>query len=99
MGEWLRADLTRIGEVATQITQLGNEFGEATQLADGYGPDLGSAQLAGALSEFASSWTINRKRLMDDLSQEASLAQTAVTSYHGTDAQLTAALGKAEDNL
>jgi hypothetical protein len=96
MGEHLRADLTRIGEVAAQITQLGAEFSQATTLAEGYAPELGSGQLAGVLSVFASGWAIHRQRLIDDLSQQADLAETAVRSYRGTDEQLAAALGKRE---
>ena len=99
MGEHLRADLTRIGEVATQITRLGAEFSQATTLAEGYAADLGSDPLASMLSAFASTWAIRRQRLIDDLSQEAGLAQTAVRSYRDTDEQLAAALGKAEASL
>jgi hypothetical protein len=96
MSERLLADLTRIGEVAVQITRLGSEFSQATTLAQGYAPDLGSPQLAGVLNTFATGWAIHRQRLIDDLSQQAELAQTAVRSYHGTDEQLAAALGRQE---
>jgi hypothetical protein len=92
MGERLRADLTRIGEVAAQITRLGSEFSQATTLAEGYARDLGSGQLAGVLNTFATGWAIHRQQLIDDLSQQAALAQTAVRSYRGTDEQLAAAL-------
>jgi hypothetical protein len=99
MGDRLRADLTRIGEVAAQITQIGTDFSQATTLAEGYASALGSAQLARVLSTFADSWSIHRQRLIDDLSQQAGLAETAVRSYRGTDEQLAAALGKREAAL
>jgi len=96
MGERLRADLARIGEVAAQITRIGAEFSQATTLAEGYASALGSAQLTGVLNTFADGWSIHRQRLIDDLSQEAALAETAVRSYRDTDEQLAAALGKRE---
>ena len=96
MGERLRADLARIGEVAAQITRIGAELSQATTLAEGYAPALGSVRLAGVLNTFADSWSIHRQRLIDDLSQEAALAETAVRSYRDTDEQLAAALGKRE---
>jgi hypothetical protein len=74
-------------------------FGQATTLAEGYASALGSAQLAGVLSTYADGWSIHRQRLIDDLSQEASLAETAVRSYCGTDEQLATALGKREATL
>ena len=94
VGEWVRADLNMIGQVAGQITAIGGEFERATSLVDSYADALGSAQLAAALDSFAGNWAIHRQRLVDDLSKEARLAQGAVDAYRGTDAALTAALDK-----
>lgn len=94
VGEWVRADLNMIGQVAGQISAIGGEFERATSLVDSYADALGSAQLAAALDSFAGNWAIHRQRLIDDLSKEAQLAQGAVAAYQGTDAQLTAALEK-----
>jgi len=94
MGEWIRADLTRIGQVAGQVSALGAEFERATSLVDGYADALGSAQVTAALDVFASNWAIHRGRLVADLAQEADLARSAVAAYHGTDDQLAAALSK-----
>lgn len=99
MGDRLRADLARIGNVASQITQIGAEFSQATTLAEGYESALGSAPLAGVLGTFASGWSIHRQRLIDDLSQEAALAETAAQSYRATDEQLAAALARREAAL
>lgn len=97
VGEWIRADLTVIGQVARQITAIGGEFEHATSLVDSYADALGSAQLAAALDSFTSNWAIHRQRLVDDLSKEARLAQGAVNAYQGTDASLTTALDKMMD--
>lgn len=94
MGEWIRADLSRIGRVAGQVSALGAEFERATSLVDGYAGALGSAQVTAALDAFASDWAIHRKHLVADLNQEADLARSAVAAYHGTDAQLAAALAR-----
>lgn len=94
MGEWIRADLSRIGQVAGQISALGAEFERATSLVDGYADALGSAQVAAALNAFASDWVIHRQRLVADLNQEADLARSAVAAYHGTDDQLATALAR-----
>jgi hypothetical protein len=94
VGEWIRADLNRIGQVAGQIAAIGGEFERATSLVNSYADVTGSAQVTAALDSFAGNWAIHRQRLVDDLSKEAQLAQGAVDAYHGTDAQLTAALDK-----
>jgi len=94
MGEWIRADLSRIGQVAGQVSALGAEFERATALVDGYEDALGSAPLAAALAAFAGNWAIHRGRLVADLTQEADLARSAVAAYHGTDDQLAAALSR-----
>ena len=96
MGDHLRADLTRIGRVARQVERIADEFRQATTLAQGYEPALGSAEVAGALHSFASDWSIHRARLLDDLEQESKLADTAVSSYQGTDDELAAALRQQE---
>lgn len=98
MGGRLKADLKQIGMVSRQIKQLTGEFEDATKLADGYTAALGSAQLASALSSFASNWSIHRERLIDDLSKEAGLADTAVAAYRDTDEQLAKALAAREAN-
>ncbi len=96
MGGHLRADLTRIGQVARQVERIADELRQATALAEGYEPALGSAEVAGALHSFATDWTIHRARLLADLEQESKLADTAVKSYHGTDEELAAALRQQE---
>jgi hypothetical protein len=96
VGGHLRADLTRIGQVARQVERIAGELRQATTLAQGYEPALGSAEVAGALHSFVTDWSIHRARLLDDLEQESSLAVTAVKSYHGTDDELAAALRQQE---
>jgi hypothetical protein len=75
VGERLKGDLARIGEVAVQITWIGAEFDHAAKLADGCAPALGSPRLAAMLSAFASNWSIHRGRLLDDLRELTALAQ------------------------
>ena len=75
MGERLKGDLARIGEVAVQITWISAEFDHAAKLADSCAPALGSPRLAAVLSAFASNWTIHRRQLLDDLRGLAALAQ------------------------
>ena len=50
--------------------------------------------MTAALDAFARDWAIHRKHLVADLNQEADLARSAVAAYHGTDAQLAAALAR-----
>lgn len=92
MGRRLRADLARIAQVSRQVERIAHEFSQATTLAEGYEPALGSPELAGTLHAFATDWSIHRARLLADLEQESSLADAAVRSYHGTDEELAAAL-------
>jgi hypothetical protein len=96
VGDGIRADLNRIGKTATQLAVLAGEFDRATSLAQAYAPALGSPVLAAALDAFTSNWAIHRRRLVDDLAREATLARAAVDAYRGTDDKLAAALARAE---
>ena len=75
MGERLKGDLARIGEVAAQITWIGAELDRATMVADGYASALGSPMLAAMLHAFAANWSIHRRRLVADLRAQADLAR------------------------
>jgi len=76
VGERLKGDLARIGEVAAQITWIGAEFDHAAKLADGCAPALGSPRLAAMLSAFASNWTVHRGQLLDDLREFSGIARS-----------------------
>ena len=75
MGERLKGDLARIGEVAAQITWIGAELDRATMVADGYASALGSPMLAAMLHAFAANWSIHRRRLVAELRALADLAR------------------------
>lgn len=97
MGDRLKADLARIRQVSTRLGWVEREFTAATEIARGYGGYLGSANLTGALDDFATGWSRHRAALIADLAQVAKLSQLAANSYQGTDAKLASALQKAED--
>jgi hypothetical protein len=94
MGDKLKANLTQISQTSRQVSALADEFGRATELADTPESVLGSAQLSSTLEAFASTWSVRRTQLIDDLRTLSAKTQEAVDAYHGTDESLAAGLQK-----
>lgn len=70
---------------------LSNEFADLTHVAD-VGGAAGDAQLASALSDFASNWSDQRNKLIGQLKELSGLAGKAVQEYEKTDDTLSRAL-------
>src|SRR5450432_4924853 len=85
------ADLSGITQVAASLRVLGNEFAAITQVADA-GSAAGSAELAAALTDFATGWSNKRDALIGELRQMSGLAAEAVREYTSTDDMLAHAL-------
>jgi hypothetical protein len=98
MGDAIKADLSQISLASRQVTALGREFGQASELADTPESVLGSARVSSALQAFASTWSIRREQLVEDLDTLAAHTREAVDSYHGTDQSLAAGLAKVTEN-
>lgn len=90
-GQHLKADLGGIGRLAGTLGQLADEFAALTTVADEAGA-AGNAELAGALSDFATGWSDKRNQLADQLKGLAKDAEAAVREYTATDMALTQAL-------
>jgi hypothetical protein len=88
----LRADLGGIGRMASSLGQLADEFAALTTVADEAGA-TGNAELAGALSEFATGWSDKRNQLIGQLRELAQDANEAVREYTATDMTLARDLG------
>lgn len=87
----LTADLAGITQVSRSLRVLGDEFAAITQVADA-GSAAGSAELASALSDFATGWSNKRDALIGELRQMSGLAAEAVREYTSTDDTLARAL-------
>jgi hypothetical protein len=98
MTDSIKADLSQISVASRQVTGLAHEFGQASELADTPESVLGSAQVSSALQAFASTWSIRRQQLINDLEILAAHTREAVDSYHGTDQSLAAGLAKVTEN-
>jgi hypothetical protein len=85
------ADLTGITQVSQSLRVLGDEFAAITQVADA-GSAAGSAELASALTDFATGWSTKRDALIGELRQMSGLAAEAVREYTSTDDMLARAL-------
>ena len=90
----LMADLGRIWQVPGRLSRVEREF-DASQLTDGDGAFLGSAELASAVAACVTGWSQQRAVLTSQLSSVARLSALAAGSYGETDAQLGAVLEKA----
>jgi len=88
----LRADLGGISQLAGTLGQLADAFSGLTTLADESGA-TGNAELAGALSDFATGWSDKRNQLIGQLSALAQGANEAVREYTATDMTLARDLG------
>jgi len=85
------ADLARITQVSQALRTLGDEFAAITQVTDAGGA-AGSAELAAALTDFATGWSDKRDALVGELRNMSGLAAMAVTEYTRTDETLARAL-------
>jgi hypothetical protein len=91
VADHLTANLAGITAVSRSLRTLGDEFAAITQVADAGGA-AGSAELATALTDFATGWGDKRNALISELQDMSGLAAKAVTEYTRTDDALTRAL-------
>lgn len=91
MADHLTANLAGITQVSQSLRVLGDEFAAITQVADAGGA-AGSAELAGALTNFATGWSDKRDALIGELRDMSGLAAQAVAEYTRTDDTLARAL-------
>jgi hypothetical protein len=87
----LTANLAGITQVSGSLRILGDEFAAITQVADVSGA-AGSAELAAALTDFATGWSDKRDALIGELRTMSGLAAQAVAEYTKTDQTLARAL-------
>ena len=91
MTDHLTANLAGITQVSGSLRVLGDEFAAITQVAD-VGGAAGSAELAAALTNFATGWSDKRNALIGELRNMSGLAAQAVAEYTRTDDTLARAL-------
>jgi hypothetical protein len=91
VADHLTADLAGITQVSRSLRGLGDEFAAMTQVAD-VGGAAGSAELAAALTDFATGWSDKRNALIGELRTMSGLAAEAVVEYTRTDDTLARAL-------
>lgn len=94
MSAHLRANLSGIESMSRSLLNLGNEFANLTHVAD-VGGAAGNAQLASALSDFASNWSDKRNQMIGQLKELSKLADKAVKEYKKTDGTLAHSLASA----
>jgi hypothetical protein len=87
----LTANLAGISQVSGSLRVLGDEFAAVTRVAD-VGRAAGSAELAAALTDFATGWSDKRDALIGELRDMSGLAAQAVVEYTRTDDMLARAL-------
>ncbi len=92
MAGHLKADLGGIERLAESLGRLANEFAALTTVAAD-AQDAGNAELAAALSDFATGWSDKRNQLVGQLWELSQGADEAVREYTATDATLARALG------
>lgn len=88
MGKLLKANTEVIDGMARQLRQVEQLLASVAKTADGYSDDLGSAELAEALSEFDDGWRVHREDLGRDVGDLAGTCERAAKSYGGSDRSL-----------
>ena len=91
MADHVTADLSGITQISRSLRVLGDEFAAITKVADAGGA-AGSAELASALTDFATGWSDKRDALIGELRDLSGLAAEAVREYTRTDETLASAL-------
>ena len=91
MADHLTANLAGITQISGSLRVLGDEFAAITRVTD-VGGAAGSAELAGALTDFATGWSDKRDALIAELRDMSGLAAQAVAEYTRTDDTLARAL-------
>ena len=91
MTDHLTANLAGINQISGSLRVVGDEFAAITQVAD-VGGAAGSAELAAALTNFATGWSDKRDALIGELRTMSGLAAQAVAEYTRTDDTLARAL-------
>ena len=92
MGDRLRADLTRIADTGSQLSDIKAQFDNAGQLADDLHDIIGRNELADRLNDFANNWKLNRDKLSTSLGSLSALCTQAAQAYGSTDEQLAQSL-------
>ncbi|MFL6110697.1 MAG: hypothetical protein ACJ786_05025 [Catenulispora sp.] len=95
MADHIKIDIQLLSDMGTQLGTLRDEFNNSTQIVDGFGGDMGSGDVAGALHDFASDWDTKRKDLIGSLDKLAQGAAGAAKTWDGVDKHLATALEKA----
>lgn len=91
MSGHLKANLTKIEQVAAQLNGLAAEFQDLTQVAD-VSSAAGNSTLQSALSDFANGWSDKRTQFAKDMQALAKAATQAVKEYTDTDNTLASDL-------
>lgn len=89
----VKANLTKITQMAAQLNGLATEFQDLTRVAD-VGSAAGNATLESALSDFANGWSDKRSQFVKEMRGLAKTANHAVKEYTDTDNMLTSELAK-----
>jgi hypothetical protein len=90
----VKANLTKITQMASQLDGLADQFQNLTQVAD-VGSAAGNPALESALSGFASGWSDKRGQFIKEMQALAKTARQAVQGYTDTDNTLASDLAKA----
>lgn len=90
---------TTLAEIGSRLKTLHDDFTHSTDIAGHYTGDMGSGDVAGAMSDFASDWSKKRDQLASELDTLAKTATMAAQTWDGLDRDLADALLKADKSV
>ena len=79
-------------DIGGQLGRLRDEFSHSTDITGAASGEMGSGDVAGALSNFASDWSTKRDTLTKSLDSLSTTATAAAEHWDGLDADLAKAL-------
>lgn len=81
----LKADYNALGNVASQLKGIKDDFDGAEDRFRGHRDATGDGDINDALHRFATKWSDKRGEIGERMTEVAGYAQTASTTYRGTD--------------
>ena len=92
MATHIKIDTKQLADMGTQLGKLHDSLNSGPDIVSSYNGDMGSGDVAKALSDFAGDWSKKKASLLDQLQELSEAATGAAKTWDGADADLAKAL-------
>jgi hypothetical protein len=88
----LDVDYQLLGSIHSALEGVSREFEDIQTTQAGFDGDMGSADVTGAMENFAGNWSYHRKKLISELDNLLTLVEKAIQGFRHADESAAAAL-------